>query len=188
MGDFSQSRQMKDYVQTQRNCGAVAALFAVYGPNKKVADADLGILESTSWSSASIEREINARGKKFGVRAGANGPAAKVAIGTKAVSLEDFLHKQFRAEVREKTTGGKTQQDQLTVYRSILERYMTQLVHAYKARCVIVSGQSSTGWHWQTFYTLGKALKIFNGRENWIPELIDGMGPGVVAVRGAAIC
>ena len=86
-----------------------------------------------------------------------------------------------------RTTGLRTTSIQLVTYRRILQEYMTQLISYYKARCLIVSGLTSRGAHWQTFDASGNLLKIYNGRPHWIPEMLLGVGPGIVAIKGPKI-
>ncbi len=187
---FSESKKMKDYIQRIQNCGAVAALFAVYGPNKSVEEKDLDILKDTRWTAVKIAKEVNQRGKRYQIKAKFYDPNATVRVPktkNKTVQLKYLLRDQFRKEVKESTTGLYTVEAQLKKAESILNEYMVQLLEYYNPRCVILSGESIQGHHWQTYYKTGNTLRVYNGRHGWIPELLIGMGPGLIAVTGPKI-
>jgi hypothetical protein len=194
---FQTTRQMKDYRQSsQPVCGAVATLFSVYGLKQPVPHESLKLLQDTSWPSGKITKNINQLGKGRQITAkmlsahttvklpGLVNMKLSILLGSRIVfqQRKSHLGQSYRAKLKPRMS----EKEQLRLYEETLRDLMGKLITHYKARCLVVSGQAG-GWHWQSFYRQGKKIAIYNSRQQWLPELLIGMGPGVVVVKGPAI-
>jgi len=187
---------MTDYVQCElNNCGAVAALFALFG-RTRVPDRHLPLLRRESWPAAGISRTINQIGSRLSPP---GGPVAADWFGSTAtvtttgapggISLSELFGSHFegRAMARITASADRSTARVRAIGNEILLEIMGELIAASSARCVIVSGRGGGGFHWQTYYGGGGTVSVHNGRALWFPDLRIGMGPGVVIVRGPAI-
>ena len=194
---FQTTRQMKDYQQSsQPVCGAVATLFSVYGLKQPVPHESLKLLQDTSWPSSKITKNINQLGKGRQITAkmlsahttvklpGLVNMKLSILLGSRIVFQQRKSH-LGRATVRSSSRACLRRSNCGSMRRRCAISWRKLITH-YKARCLVVSGQAG-GWHWQSFYRQGKKIAIYNGRQQWLPELLIGMGPGVVVVKGSAI-
>jgi len=153
------SRLMRDYKQhLPMNCGGIAAVFAVFGMNKRVPDSIVNtVLVKEKASALYIAEQVNKLG-------GAELKATaffKHIDGTTTIPTSvnketpiDFLEKLSEITVRE---GIK---DVLTVNN---------------ARCTIISCRTNAGYHWQVFYFPHQTdrLAIYNEAGGWHPAIIN---------------
>jgi len=158
------------------NCGAVASLFALYGPNERVPESMDANLSQERLSAMAIVRMINdARVGNVSAEAHLQGSTIGVAdwSGPKPV-------RQERIEFLQELSGD-----------SVMEG-IRDILTTNDARCVIISGKESRGYHWQTYYVAmgGDTVRSYNERTGWRPVLGSaslGTPVGLVLVLGPRI-
>ena len=163
------SRRMKDYRQhLPMNCGGVATVFSLYGPNQVVPESMLQVLAQERVSAAQIERLIN-QGGKAEIRAKAYYAGSKIDVASS--EKRDIAYLEECSE-------------------SVLPEALKSLLEYQKARCLILSCHTRLGPHWQTCYLSSGELKWYNAFPVWRPVLsIKWLGTpvGLVVVFGPAM-
>lgn len=195
---FQTTRQMKDYRQSsQPVCGAVATLFSVYGLKQPVPHESLKLLQDTSWPSGKITKNINQLGKGRQITAkmlsahttvklpGLVKMKLSILLGSRIVFQQRKSH--LGQSYREKLKPRMSEKEQLRLYEETLRDLMGKAHNTLQGPLSRRFRESRGVGHWQSFYRQGKKIAIYNGRQQWLPELLIGMGPGVVVVKGSAI-
>jgi hypothetical protein len=168
---------MRDYRQhLPMNCGAVAAVFALYGPNTRVPGSMNANLGQERLGAMPIARMINdARVGNISADPHLQGSTIGVAdwSGPKPVRRE-------RIEFLQELSG-----------ESVTEG-IRDILTTNDARCVIISGLERRGFHWQTYYiAMGEEIvRSYNERTEWRPVVSGasaGTPVGLVLVQGPKI-
>jgi hypothetical protein len=165
---------MRDYTQhLAMNCGAVAAIFAVYGPNQpvpRVMDEQLSRQRLPAMQVAVI---IN--------RADAKGIQAKLYDAGSKVPIRDY------------SGPAATRPEPVEFLEALSDASFIEgvrdILTANRARCAIISGQNERGFHWQTYYipVSGDRVQVYNGRKGWAPVIGGaplGTPTGLILVSG----
>ena len=167
------SRRMRDYHQhLPMNCGAVAAVFALYGLNEVVPENVVrDILVEQSVSGKQIERIINNGGKPQ-ISSSFFGPGSTI-----KTTFEEKLPLSFFE----------------TCTPVFFPEVIIGAIQSNNARCLIISGKTSSGsGHWQTCYLAGnsKELSWYNTQDTWQPVIakaFTGVPAGLLIVSGPPI-
>jgi hypothetical protein len=166
------SRKMKDYKQhLPFNCGGVATVFALYGPNQVVPEEMIGnVLIKQKLTAKTIERFVN-EGPRPEIRAKAYLEGSKIKVGKETRPL-GFLHQFSSSE--------------------IVAEALKEILTTHQARCLILSCYTKRGLHWQTYYLPlgGTKYTWYNAFENWAPAVDktpSGSPTGLVLVAGPRI-
>ena len=168
------TRMMKDYTQhLPMNCGSVAAVFALYGPNNPVPSSMDSELSRERLPGMQIAYIIN--------KAGVARIRAKFYDAGSKIPITDY------------SGGGATRLEPVEFLQGLSNESFTEgvkdILTANKARCMIISGQNDRGFHWQTYYIplAGKDVRVYNGRAGWSPVVGGGtLGTptGLILVSG----
>jgi len=166
------SRKMKDYRQhLPMNCGGVATVFALYGLQKVVPENVINeILILQSVAAKQIEKLINRLGKS-------NITAKAFLLGSTIPTQGDpkrpisFLH---------------------DLSPDLVSEGLKDIIVTNKGtRCLIISGYTDYGIHWQTCYIPNNnRIMWYNSHHPWKPAVHNtpvGTPAGMILVSGPAI-
>ena len=164
---------MRDYHQhLPMNCGAIAAVFALYGLNEVVPENVIrDSLQEQTVTGKQIERIINSGGQHQ-ISSRFLGPGSTI-----QTTFEENLSLSFFE----------------TCTPVFFPEVLIGAIQRNNARCLIISGNTTSGGgHWQTCYlpSNSQELSWYNARDNWQPVIAKayaGVPAGMLIVSGSPI-
>lgn len=164
------SRLMRDYKQhLPMNCGGIAAVFAVFGMNKRVPDS---IANTVLIKENAVAMYIAEHVNKLG------GTGLKATVFLKGSTIPTSVSNKTPIDFLENLSEIE-----------IVKEGIRDILIVNNARCAIISCDTKIGGHWQVFYLPYQTnrLAIYNEADNWHPVISDvllGTPSGLVLVSG----